>query len=682
MRIVTGLIGIALTLAAGFLVLSRAGGSLVTLSYDIPISLRPGETSDQVRIVYIDELDGLAVDRENQAALLDKLAEAGARAVIYDLVFDLPSKDPEVDKAFAAAMLRFRGVDENWEPIPGAPQRSVFLACGRQSFEQTGVIVERLIPPNDELLAAADDFGLVTLVHDKNFTVRELVNGTPDEPSLVWKAASALGGNFSEDDRLSIKRWINYLGPPRRPGDDPNDPDKDDSVRAILSLRASEVLDGVPSLLRDKVVVVGAKPGILGAEAGLDLFATPYNRFDRSGTLPLLSGLEIQATCLVNLMNGNWLTRSGMAFDNWMIVIAGIIGGLVLSWARPVRAMMVAVGAMVLLLVVSLVVMYQANFWFPWTAVAFAQVPVALVWGMGSHFYIERFFRVKLSEEQKMLKEAFEKYLSPQMLERLTEDGFQMKFGGEKVSAAMMFTDLESFTNMCEKVGDPERIVEALSDYFERTTEHIFDHEGVVIKFIGDAIFAAWGAPIPDVAAPIKAARAAWHLSQNDQLVVEGVNLRTRIGVHYGEVVAGNIGSRKRVDYTMIGDAVNLSARLESLNKAFGTRILISEEVRRHLGDEFITRKVGVFKVKGRKEPTVAHELLGPAAGVEVPAWLAGYHDALAALGNDDFESARRFFAETDRMRGEEGDGPSRFYLALLDRGAEINSGVFEMTEK
>lgn len=674
-RIVTGLFGVLLTMAVGFLALSEVGGSLPYLSYDIPISLQSGKTSDEVRIVYIDELDGRMVSRENQATLLDKLGEAGVRTVIYDLVFDLPSKDPAVDKAFATAMLRFRGVDENLEPIPGAVQRSVFLACGRQSFEQAGAFVERLIPPNDELLAAADDFGLVALRHDKNFTVRELVTGSMDEPSLVWKAASVLGGNFSEDERFSKKRWIRYLGPP-------GDPDKQGSVSSIPSLRASEVLDGVPSLLRDKVVVVGAKPGIVGAEAGLDLFSTPYNRFDRRGQLPLMSGVEVQATCLANLMNGDWLTRSTKTFDNWMIVIAGIIAGLVSSWMRPVRSIAACVGALILLGAVAVMAMHKANFWFPWTAVAFAQIPVALVWGMGSHFYIERFFRVKLSEEQRMLKDAFEKYLSPQMLDRLTEDGFHMKFGGEKVPCAMMFTDLESFTTMCEKVGDPERIVVALSDYFERTTGQIFLHEGVVIKFIGDAIFAAWGAPIPDVAAPVKATRAAWHLSQNDDLVVDGVNLRTRIGVHFGEVVAGNIGSRKRVDYTMIGDAVNLAARLEGLNKVFGTMILISEEVRSHLGDEFVTRKIGTIKVKGRKEPTVAHELLGPTADVAVPSWLAGYQEGLTALENDDFESAHRLFAETDAMRGDNGDGPSRFYLALLARGAEIKGGVFEMTEK
>ncbi|MDC0614173.1 adenylate/guanylate cyclase domain-containing protein, partial [Akkermansiaceae bacterium] len=229
---------------------------------------------------------------------------------------------------------------------------------------------------------------------------------------------------------------------------------------------------------------------------------------------------------------------------------------------------------------------------------------------------------------------------------------------------------------------DPERIVEALSDYFERTTGHIFDHDGVVIKFIGDAIFAAWGAPIIDPLAPLNAARAAWYLSQDDSLVVEGVNLKTRIGIHFGEVVAGNIGSRKRVDYTMIGDAVNLAARLEGLNKMFGTRILISEDVESRLNGEFHTRKLGSFRVKGRKEPTAVFELVGPVAEIEKPKWSEVYGKGVAALENDDFEKARQFFKEVDGMRGSGGDGPSRFFLHLLERGEPIRQGVYDMMEK
>lgn len=674
-RLAAALIGIILTVVAGYLALSRMGGSLRYLSYDIPFLAYPAKTADEVRIVYLDELDGASIERSNQAALLDKLGEAGAKAVVYDLMFDLPSDDPEVDKEFAAAMLRFRGVDENWEPVEGAERRHIFLACGRQSYEQAGALVERLIPPTDQLLGAADDFGLVALISDKSFTVRELAIGTPDEPSLTWKAAEILGGKLAEEDRLSVKRWINYAGPPRKPG-------AQDQAPAIIALGASEVMRGIPSLLRDKVVVVGGKPGIVGAQLGLDLFSTPFHRFDRRGDLTLMSGVEVQANLLVNLLRQNWLVRSSSQFDTFLVIILGILAGLGFTRLRPLRAVIVALLVMGLLIAAGTAAMIQGHFWFPWSVVAFIQVPVALGWGTGSRFYIEKFFREKLSKDQQFLKDAFEKYLSPQMLEQLTEDGFQMKFGGEKVEAAMMFTDLESFTNMCERVGDPEKIVEALSDYFERTTGHIFDHEGVVIKFIGDAIFAAWGAPIIDPLAPVKAARAAWYLSQDDSLVVEGVSMNTRIGVHFGEVVAGNIGSRKRVDYTMIGDAVNLAARLEGLNKMFGTQILISEDVESHLDGEFLTRKLGNFRVKGRKEPTAVFELLGPVAEVDEPGWLAVYADGVAALENDDTEKARRCFKETDGMRGSDGDGPAKFFLKLLEQGEQIRGGVYDMTSK
>ena len=395
-----------------------------------------------------------------------------------------------------------------------------------------------------------------------------------------------------------------------------------------------------------------------------------------------MSGVEVQANILINLLRGNWLTKSGAGFELWMVIGAGCLAGFGFTRLRPFHGVLAALACVFLLAVIGTATVAKGNFWFPWSVVAFLQVPVALGWGTGSRFYIEKFFREKLSKEQQYLKDAFEKYLSPQMLDRLTEDGFQMKFGGEKVEAAMMFTDLESFTNMCERVGDPERIVEALSDYFERTTGHIFDHEGVVIKFIGDAIFAAWGAPLIDPLAPVKAARAAWYLSQDDHLVVEGVSMNTRIGVHFGEVVAGNIGSRKRVDYTMIGDAVNLAARLEGLNKMFGTRILISEDVESHFDGEFLTRKLGRFRVKGRKEPTAVYELLGPVAEVAEPDWLSGYAKAVAALEEEDQETARKYFEEVNGMRGADGDGPSRFFLKLLDGGETLGGGVYDMTEK
>lgn len=255
-----------------------------------------------------------------------------------------------------------------------------------------------------------------------------------------------------------------------------------------------------------------------------------------------------------------------------------------------------------------------------------------------------------------------------------------MKVGGEKVEAAILFTDIEDFTNMSERVGDPEKIVSTLNDYFERTTAHVFDDDGVVIKFIGDAIFAAWGAPLPEPQSAPKAARAAWKLSQSSKEVINGERLNTRIGLHFGEVVAGNIGSVRRVDYTMIGDAVNLAARLESLNKTLGTSILMSDEVQRRLGDEFVTRKVGHFRVKGRREVTIIHELLGPVVN-GTPEWIGIYHEALAALAADNSQQACELFMKTSAAKGEK-DGPSAFFMKRLDAGEHISGGIIEMTEK
>ena len=658
--------GVAIAIVVGYFAFFRIGGAVRTLSYDVPFILghRAGG-ADEVCIVYIDELDGTFVDRGAQARLLDTLNESGARAVVYDLIFDLPSEDPAVDREFAAAMLRFRGVDGAGEPIGGMPRRQVFLACGRQTLSQTGITGEQLIPPTDELLAAADDFGLVALIHDRKFTVRELSTGTPDEPSLTWKTAAALGAPLEEDDRLA-PRWVNYTGP----------------SQSIASFSATDLLNSaVPGLLRDKVVVVGAKPGMVGAAAGLDLFSTPFHRIDLRGDLPLMSGVEIQATLLANLLKQNWLIRSDPRYDTWWVVLTGILAGLAFTRLRPVRGIVVGLLCMLLLVALGTLSVHYQRLWFPWSVVAFLQIPVAVVWGTAGHFYIERFFRVKLGEEQQQLRDAFAKYVSPQMLDILTERSFNIKTGGETVEAAVIFTDLANFTNMCERVGDPERIVATLNEYFEKTTAHIFDHDGVVIKFIGDAILAVWGAPLKDPDSAIKAARAGWKLSHDAALEIDGIVLKTRIGIHFGELVAGNIGSSRRLDYTLIGDAVNLAARLESLNKTLGTHILISEELQQRLGGEFHTRLVGRFMVKGRREVTVIHELLGPVVESGEPEWISLYGQALDAYAMKDAKEARRLFLAVGESRGEE-DGPSLYFINRLNLGEWSRDGAIEMTEK
>ena len=301
--------------------------------------------------------------------------------------------------------------------------------------------------------------------------------------------------------------------------------------------------------------------------------------------------------------------------------------------------------------------------------------------GTGAHFYVERFFRIKLNEEQQRLKEAFSRYLSPEMLKKLIDEGLPLNPGGDKTQAAMLFSDIERFTDICQRVSDPYHVVESLNGYFQRTTDQIFEHDGVVIKFIGDAIFAAWGVPFADDHAAVKCVRAAWKLHENSGLTIGGEPLRTRVGLHFGEVVAGNMGSTKHIDYTLIGDSVNLASRIEGLNKALGTNILLSEAVFEHVADEYCTRRIGQFRVKGRHDVTTVYELLGPTVSTELPSWALSYEAALEAFEKGDRTQARLLFSQTDQNRLN-GDGPSKFFLEHLAKGESSAAGVVDLKEK
>jgi adenylate cyclase len=674
-RILTAVLGALLTVAAGYLALSKLCAPLVNLSYDMPYIFHRAGVADDIRMVFLTELDQHSLDRRPQTKLLDQLGAAGARMVVYDVIFDIPSADPQVDKEFADAIRRFRGVDADGNRIQGMPRREVLLGCARDVSWRSGHIMEFLSVPTDILLNVADDFGVVAFEED-SFTIRKLTTGTRDEPSLGWKAARAAGARLTEDSRMD-PRWINYAGPPAAEGAGPE-------VVPILSCEAESVIAGetAPGFFRDKIVLIGGRPGVVGQELGKDLFATPFHEFPVRGKIPYMSGIEIQANALANLLHGNWLVRSTPRFDSWLILMGGVLAGVGLTLLKPVRAILTATALGLALAIAGVVAMHWGRWWFPWTAVAFLQLPVASVWALASNTYLERFLRIRLTEEQAAIREAFAKYLSPQMLDRLTEEGYRANLGGDTVEVAMMFTDLEAFTYMCERVRNPERIVDTLNEYFERTTRSIFEHDGVVIKYNGDAIFAAWGTPLRDTDASNHAAAAAWRLHEMDRLEVDGQRLPTRIGLHYGEVVAGNIGSSNRLDFTLVGDSVNLASRLEGINKVLGTRILMSEALKARLDAGFRSRRVGRVRVKGRKEPVVIHELLGPVGQEDEPEWISTYHRAIEALEAGNSSLALKCFGKTDSLRDPAGDGPSQFFRERILAGDLAAGGIAEIREK
>lgn len=217
---------------------------------------------------------------------------------------------------------------------------------------------------------------------------------------------------------------------------------------------------------------------------------------------------------------------------------------------------------------------------------------------------------------------SFRKYVPADVVRLLMESGTEARLGGQAAHLTLLFSDIVDFTHLAEAT-DPQVLVEQLGDYLALVSTVIHEHQGLVDKYIGDGVMAFWGAPRRDPEQALRAARTALEI----QVRLDSLNaawekdgrptFHTRIGLNSGDVVVGNIGSEDRMNYTAIGDPVNLASRLESLNRYYGTRILLSDATRMAAGDALLTRPVARVAVKGSQRGIVVHELLGMTETVE-----------------------------------------------------------------
>jgi adenylate cyclase len=217
-------------------------------------------------------------------------------------------------------------------------------------------------------------------------------------------------------------------------------------------------------------------------------------------------------------------------------------------------------------------------------------------------------------KERDKLRTTFGKYMTDAVVEHLMAG--KVALGGESLTVTILFTDIRSFTTISEKM-DAQALVGLLNEYFTEMVSIVMQHDGVVDKYIGDAIMAVFGAPVSRADDAKNAVRAAVRMRQalahlNKRLAERGVApLQTGIGLHTGEVVAGNIGSERRMEYTVIGDAVNLASRLESTTKELGVSVLISDVTYELTRDAVETRPLREITVKGRAQPVMTYEVLG-----------------------------------------------------------------------
>ena len=279
--------------------------------------------------------------------------------------------------------------------------------------------------------------------------------------------------------------------------------------------------------------------------------------------------------------------------------------------------------------------------------------------------------------DRQRIRDLFGRYVPKEVAERVLRDPKGISLTGERREVSLLFSDLQGFTSLAETLP-PDAVVALLNTYFEAVCRIINDNGGIIVDFIGDAVFAMFGAPENQ---PDHAARALQAAIDLDRFASEfsgsqraaGVALGdTRIGVHTGVVTVGNVGSRDRLKYSATGDVVNTSSRLEGANKNFGTRILASAETVRQASG-VANRAVGDIILKGRTEPLAVCEIFanGP------PAWLARYEDAYRQMASG---AATALGAFETLAQESPGDGVVQFHQRRLQSG--ITSAIVELTEK
>jgi adenylate cyclase len=631
------------------------GDPLARLSYDTP-QIVYSENAKDLCIVYLDEQSARTLrqpldvwDRAIHARLIQRLTAAGARGIFFDIVFadngeGETSSDVELSKAIA-------------EGVP------VFLGAALEVESESGVDQESVIRPSAAFRKAGGRWGLLTFRPvDPDYGVRRIYCGTSQAPTMTWNGAVHFGGDLPRNPEDAIReRWVHYYD--------------EGSFPAVSIDRALDPELTPAEMFRDRYVFVGARStlGRIGSER--DAFTTPHTRLNGR----FAPGVEVHATIFLNLLQQSWLTRLAPRTEDAGLILVGLFLGGFFARLRPLGAT-IAGGVFVLLITAAAIWLLVAHrIWGNWTVAAFVQVPIALGLSLASNFFLEE-------RRRSVLKKAFGHYLSPEMADRIADSRLDLKPGGELVEASIIFTDLQGFTKLSEELGDPQRLSQVLVAYFNNTTRHVLENEGTIIKYIGDAVLAVWGTPLPDANHAERAVLAAWRMHEASQIEVMGHQLVTRVGVNTGVVLAGNLGSDFRFDFTVIGDAVNFASRLESLNKYFGTRVLISDETAGRLGPRFSTRPIGRFVVVGKKQSVAIYELLGVDDPGPTQSWRTKFQQGLDAFSCGNLELAGSLMREVGEAREGE-DGVAQYYLKkigdLRQQGLPQNwDGVIEFDTK
>jgi len=422
--------------------------------------------------------------------------------------------------------------------------------------------------------------------------------------------------------------------------------------QTIPTLSISDLMSGkVPAeKVKGKIVLIGATAEGIG-----DIRVTPYG--------PTYPGVEIRATTIQNIVNNDFINRPG-----WMLAIDVLViltFTALLAFALPRMGMWSGAGFILALLAIyvgAAVIVFRVNL--VWLNVVY---PAVLVLAMFVSSTIAKYLGAETGKRQ--IKSAFQHYVPPAVVDEIIDNVERLRLGGEKRVLTVLFSDIRGFTSVAQSLA-PEELVRLLNVYLTQMTEKVFQYDGLLDKYIGDAIMAVYGAPIRRDDHAILACHTALDMLDELRNLQNGWQkqglplLDIGIGINTGPMIVGNMGSESRFDYTVIGDAVNLGSRIEALNKTYGTHILITEFTYEQVRDEFeYIREVDVTRVRGRTEPVKLYELMH-VDGYASMDWLADYQRAYELVRRNERGQANAIF---EHLRESVNDPVSSYYLRGSD---------------
>jgi adenylate cyclase len=566
-------------------------------------SVMQREPDTKIKIIKIDSKSLEAIgqfpwDRSVYAKLIDKLEQGKAKAIGLDVMIPEPSKDPKQDQALAEAMAKYKNIvlPVNFN-FPAKQKANDMLEY------------DRIEVPTAAINAPQSQLAHVNVFPDNDDKVRRLIVGLPEKNGKVVEAFSVKLANFALDDEQKVRwdenerKW--YRGSEVIPVNARNQvitqyytsPRQEKDLKTGYdSFSFSDVLnDKVDArLFENDIVLIG--PFTTGLQ---DEYMTPMSRAIK------MFGVEIHANMVQSILENKFWSELAKPYGIVILALVVLLGAYLFERFKGKTSLFMFLGLMVLYMIVFIVANEALHTYIP---IFYPLLAIILmyVWSIVSHYMAER-------RERSRVTGIFGRFVPKAVVDQMLATGEEVKLGGERMDISLIFVDIRGFTTLSEKL-EPEQVIQFLNEYLDVCTKAIFKFNGTLDKFIGDGVMAIFGAPIRYDNHAEMAVRAALEMKKQTAMLEArlmeklGFTVRFGVGINCGPAIVGNIGSEElRLDYTAIGDTVNLTARLESNAKP--GEILISDNIYERVSHLFEIESMGEIKVKGKELPVTIYQV-------------------------------------------------------------------------